>query len=96
MARLREENRILLEERDILKNAAHPERFVKGRPQPSDLSHAVWINPPAKKRPFRSGAAVSRAMIRRIFSGGSRSHRFCTVSDPPEAGSNRDLDEAGP
>lgn len=29
--------------------AAHPERFVKGRPQPADLPTAVWINPPAKK-----------------------------------------------
>jgi hypothetical protein len=28
---------------------AHPERFVKGRPQPSRLPHAVWINPPPKK-----------------------------------------------
>ena len=24
--------------------AAHPERFVKGRPQPADLPQAVWIN----------------------------------------------------
>jgi putative transposase len=29
--------------------AAHPERFVKGQPQPADLPTAVWINPPAKK-----------------------------------------------
>ena len=29
--------------------AAHPERFVNGRPQPADLPTAVWINPPAKK-----------------------------------------------
>jgi putative transposase len=29
--------------------AAHPERFVHGRPQPADLPTAVWINPPAKK-----------------------------------------------
>ena len=29
--------------------AAHPERFVKGRPQPADLPQAVWINPPSKK-----------------------------------------------
>ena len=29
--------------------ARHPERFVKGRPQPADLPTAVWINPPAKK-----------------------------------------------
>jgi putative transposase len=29
--------------------AAHPERFVMGRPHPADLPQAVWINPPAKK-----------------------------------------------
>jgi len=29
--------------------AAHPERFVKGRPQPADLPTAAWINPPPKK-----------------------------------------------
>ena len=35
--------------------AAHPERFVKGRPQPADLPTAVWINPPVKK-PTRQDA----------------------------------------
>ena len=30
--------------------AAHPDRFVNGRPTPADLPHAVWINPPAKKK----------------------------------------------
>ncbi len=30
--------------------AAHPERFVKGRPHPADLPTAVWINPPQKKK----------------------------------------------
>jgi putative transposase len=29
--------------------AAHPERFVKGRPQPADLPSSVWINPPPTK-----------------------------------------------
>ncbi len=29
--------------------AAHPERFVNGRPHAADLPTAVWINPPAKK-----------------------------------------------
>ena len=29
--------------------AAHPERFVKGTPQPAELPSAVWINPPEKK-----------------------------------------------
>lgn len=27
--------------------AAHPERFVRGRPQPGTLPEKVWINPPA-------------------------------------------------
>lgn len=35
--------------------AAHPERFVKGRPHPADLPTAVWINPPVKK-PTRQDA----------------------------------------
>ena len=26
--------------------AAHPERFVRGKPKPSPLPQAVWINPP--------------------------------------------------
>jgi hypothetical protein len=29
-------------------STAHPERFVKGQPQPADVPTAVWINPPAK------------------------------------------------
>jgi len=29
--------------------AAHPERFVRGRPRPPALPTAVWINPPARK-----------------------------------------------
>jgi putative transposase len=29
--------------------ARHPERFVKGRPQPAKLPTAVWINPPSKQ-----------------------------------------------
>ena len=28
--------------------AAHPERYVNGRPHPADLPNAVWINPPVK------------------------------------------------
>jgi len=28
--------------------AAHPERFVRGVPQPAALPEAVWINPPQK------------------------------------------------
>jgi len=34
---------------------AHPERFVKGRPHPAVLPHAVWINPPVKQ-PTRQDA----------------------------------------
>ena len=39
--------------------AAHPERFVKGRPQPADLPHAVWINPPAKKTAAQDGPGTT-------------------------------------
>jgi putative transposase len=28
--------------------AAHPERFVRGKPISPELPKAVWINPPAK------------------------------------------------
>lgn len=28
---------------------AHPERFVKGLPQPPELPQAVWINPPVSE-----------------------------------------------
>ena len=35
--------------------AAHPERFVNGRPHPADLPTAVWINPPVKQ-PTRQDA----------------------------------------
>ncbi len=40
--------------------AAHPERFVNGRPQPADLPTAVWINPPAKKTTLQdaSGSTI--------------------------------------
>ncbi len=42
--------------------AAHPDRFVKGRPQPADLPTAVWINPPVKKATAQDapGATIGR------------------------------------
>ena len=40
--------------------AAHPERFVKGRPQPADLPTAVWINPPAKNATLITSSLVSQ------------------------------------
>lgn len=36
--------------------AAHPERFVKGQPQPPQLPTAVWINPPKKEDPTTNAA----------------------------------------
>ncbi len=38
--------------------AAHPERFVKGTPQPPALPSAVWINPP---KAARASAVVAGA-----------------------------------
>jgi len=45
--------------------AAHPERFVKGRPHPADLPTAVWINPPVKKptRQDAPGATIVTAVV---------------------------------
>ena len=40
--------------------AAHPERFVNGRPQPADLPTAVWINPPAKNATLITSPLVSQ------------------------------------
>ena len=42
--------------------AAHPERFVNGRPQALDLPTAVWINPPVKKPTAQDapGATIAR------------------------------------
>ncbi len=42
--------------------AAHPERFVNGRPHTADLPNAVWINPPVKKPTAQDapGATIAR------------------------------------
>lgn len=37
--------------------AAHPERFVKGKPKPLELPQAAWINEPRKTEPEQSAAA---------------------------------------
>ena len=42
--------------------AAHPERFVNGRPQPADLPNAVWINPPVKKSTAQDAPGATIAM----------------------------------
>lgn len=42
--------------------AAHPERFVNGRPHPADLPTAVWINPPVKKPTAQDAAGAAIAM----------------------------------
>jgi putative transposase len=41
--------------------AAHPERFVNGRPQPADLPTAVWINPPVNKATAQDGPGATIA-----------------------------------
>ena len=42
--------------------AAHPERFVNGRPHPADLPNAVWINPPVKKSTAQDDPGATIAM----------------------------------
>jgi putative transposase len=39
--------------------AAHPERFVNGRPLPADLPTAVWINPPPKNATAQDGPGTT-------------------------------------
>jgi putative transposase len=41
--------------------AAHPDRFVNGRPHPADLPNAVWINPPVKKPSAQDGPGATIA-----------------------------------
>jgi len=41
--------------------AAHPERFVRGVPQPAPLPTAVWINPPATSHVVPDPAGLARA-----------------------------------
>ena len=41
--------------------AAHPERFVKGKPQPAELPPAVWINPPEKKTTLQDAPGSTQA-----------------------------------
>jgi hypothetical protein len=55
--------------------AAHPERFVNGRPHPADLPTAVWINPPVNK-PTRQDARERQSPGRTTHSmaGFSRPH----------------------
>jgi putative transposase len=43
--------------------AAHPERFVKGTPQPADLPQAVWINPPEKKATHQDAPGSTQAAV---------------------------------
>jgi putative transposase len=45
--------------------AAHPERFVRGVPQPAPLPTAVWINPPATAHPAREVAHTAAPALLR-------------------------------
>jgi putative transposase len=51
--------RVLAARRTVLAlaHAAHPERFVRGEPQPARPPDAVWINPPAHHAPDTADAA---------------------------------------
>jgi putative transposase len=46
--------------------AAHPERFVKGRPHPADLPQAVWINPPAKTLTAQDAPGLAIAALHNL------------------------------
>ncbi len=68
--------------------AAHPERFVKGRPHPADLPSAVWINPPVKK-PTRQDAPGAT-----IVGSGDRQHG--RILDAPRRSTTLVIDAGAP
>jgi hypothetical protein len=43
--------------------AAHPERFIRAKPQPPALPTAVWINAPTKEVREVSGTSDLRCLI---------------------------------
>jgi len=53
---------LFLERQQVLHLAytAHPERFVKGPPQPPALPSAAWINPPEAGEKVRSDTQTPR------------------------------------
>jgi putative transposase len=50
--------------------AAHPERFVRGRPKPPELPTAVWINPPATVSTAEPTAAPSYSSVPQLVHSG--------------------------
>jgi len=60
--------------------AAHPERFVKGTPQPAELPSAVWINPPEKQTPHQDAPGSTQTS-----SDDPRVHPVCITYEPSVA-----------
>lgn len=65
--------------------AAHPERFVKGPPQPPALPTCVWINPPSKE------AEPVVVVAGDPVGNSERSAELSTSPQPPERSSERRL-----
>ena len=61
--------------------AAHPERFVQGRPRLERLPHAVWINPPANTT-AQEGPGTTIVTPDDPQQGGIRGPQL-VISDPP-------------
>jgi putative transposase len=49
--------------------AAHPERFVRGRPVPPAVPDAVWINPPLRQQQTLVAAAATAAPVPTVEAG---------------------------
>jgi putative transposase len=50
-------------------DAAHPERFVRGRPVPPAVPDAVWINPPLPQQQTLVAAAATAAPVPTVEAG---------------------------
>ena len=62
---------------------AHPERFVRGRPQPTKLPEAVWINPPPSPADLSAPApqtATARWLLRQAQVSLQRQPPYATLT----------------
>jgi len=65
---------------------AHPERFVRGQPQPAELPAAVWINPPpSPTEPTAPDVAQLASVTGMCYTDPCRSEDRATLRSDPSA-----------
>ena len=78
---------------------AHPERFVRGQPQPTKLPEAVWINPPPSPADLSAPAPQTAKVASAPDAGqlaASTTLRYTDVRGPEDRATLRSDLSAGP